>query len=565
MRPRQPRHRLAALSRRRARLHRRRPEAPEPRARARHPRRRRSRHHLGPPHPHRRRQLGRRRRSARRGRASATRSTSSTAATSCARSPPPRPPPPTPPPTRPPTSAPRNPPSPSASTNSAPPAAAAPRARRRCRLSVPPPSRRHARQPRATSARRHHGAPIGYSAPGSSHAATAHQLTTQHPPCPNPAGSRWPGAISAWPRRPAPHHTDRVVRYYADVGHAADHQRRDRLVRRLPRLVPGARRHRQHPLADGALLSRLGRARSPSSRPGAIAVLSRTADPALGHVGFLVGETADRHHPARRQPERRRHRRSLPPRPPPRPALACHRIGRRSPPPVIPDGAPAPIRDPGAASDAAFEPRPRPRARNGRRLDRRPLRSRRPHQLRHHARHLRPRQGRRAHRRQLRRAQSRAEIHPARHRAPHLSRALLAARPPARRLPPPLAFFHFDAAVNQGVTGAARLLQEAVGAEIDGEIGPRDAGQGRRAPVPETLALYADARRRHYRSLSTFWRFGKGWLARVDRTLAAALRHRRAPRPPAFPRSATGASTHDRYNPAAARRHRPTPNGGASR
>ena len=60
-------------------------------------------------------------------------------------------------------------------------------------------------------------------------------------------------------------------------------------------------RRRQHPLADGALLSRLGRAAN-EPRYGAIAVLSRSADPALGHVGFLVGETADRRHPARRQP-----------------------------------------------------------------------------------------------------------------------------------------------------------------------------------------------------------------------------------------------------------------------
>ena len=28
-------------------------------------------------------------------------------------------------------------------------------------------------------------------------------------------------------------------------------------------------------------------------RPGAVAVLSRTADPAFGHAGFLIGETAD--------------------------------------------------------------------------------------------------------------------------------------------------------------------------------------------------------------------------------------------------------------------------------
>jgi uncharacterized protein (TIGR02594 family) len=90
-------------------------------------------------------------------------------------------------------------------------------------------------------------------------------------------------------------------------------------------------------------------------------------------------------------------------------------------------------------------------------------------------------------------------------------------------MPPALAFFHFDAAVNHGVLGAARLLQETVGAVIDGEIGPETLGKGASRPVPDTLALYADVRRRHYRSLSTFWRFGNGWLARIDRTLAAAL------------------------------------------
>ena len=36
-------------------------------------------------------------------------------------------------------------------------------------------------------------------------------------------------------------------------------------------------------------------------------------------------------------------------------------------------------------------------------------------------------------------------------------------------LSPALAFFHFDAAVNHGVTGAMRLLQRAVGSEPDGE------------------------------------------------------------------------------------------------
>ena len=63
--------------------------------------------------------------------------------------------------------------------------------------------------------------------------------------------------------------------------------------------------------------------------------------------------------------------------------------------------------------------------------------------------------------------------------------------------PPALAFFHFDAAVNHGVTGAIRLLQQAVGTDVDGEIGPltlgavarrssEDAGDLRRG-APATL------------------------------------------------------------------------------
>ena len=89
-------------------------------------------------------------------------------------------------------------------------------------------------------------------------------------------------------------------------------------------------------------------------------------------------------------------------------------------------------------------------------------------------------------------------------------------------LPPALALFHFDAAVNQGVAGAARMLQQAVGAEVDGEIGPLTLAAVASHPVEEALAAYADVRRRRYRALPTFWRFGKGWLSRVDTTLALA-------------------------------------------
>jgi uncharacterized protein (TIGR02594 family) len=86
----------------------------------------------------------------------------------------------------------------------------------------------------------------------------------------------------------------------------------------------------------------------------------------------------------------------------------------------------------------------------------------------------------------------------------------------------PLAFFHFDAAVNQGVTGAARMLQEAVGTRVDGEIGPITLAAVAARPLVQLLPDYAEVRRRHYRALPHFWRFGRGWLNRVDRTLAAA-------------------------------------------
>src|SRR5690606_37442920 len=89
-------------------------------------------------------------------------------------------------------------------------------------------------------------------------------------------------------------------------------------------------------------------------------------------------------------------------------------------------------------------------------------------------------------------------------------------------LPPALALMHFDAAVNHGLGGAARLLQAAVGAAVDGEIGPLTPAAARAAPLGQVLEAYAGLRRERYRKLDHFWRFGRGWLNRVDRTLTAA-------------------------------------------
>lgn len=91
------------------------------------------------------------------------------------------------------------------------------------------------------------------------------------------------------------------------------------------------------------------------------------------------------------------------------------------------------------------------------------------------------------------------------------------------QLPPAIAFFHFDTAVNMGSGTAIRMLQTALDCEIDGEPGPQTRAAANRANPSQTLAAYADLRRRRYRSLAGFPRFGRGWLSRVDTTLTRAL------------------------------------------
>ena len=89
-------------------------------------------------------------------------------------------------------------------------------------------------------------------------------------------------------------------------------------------------------------------------------------------------------------------------------------------------------------------------------------------------------------------------------------------------LPGAPALMHFDAAVNHGVAGAARMLQQAAGVTADGAIGPVTIAAVRGANQMALVARYADIRRAAYRRLRIFSRFGRGWLLRVDQTIAAA-------------------------------------------
>ncbi len=95
---------------------------------------------------------------------------------------------------------------------------------------------------------------------------------------------------------------------------------------------------------------------------------------------------------------------------------------------------------------------------------------------------------------------------------------------PARcaELPAGLGLMHFDAAVNHGVAGAARMLQEALGVDIDGEIGPLTLAAATGHGERDAIGRYAAIRRARYRALPHFWRFGRGWLARVEKSISAA-------------------------------------------
>lgn len=82
-------------------------------------------------------------------------------------------------------------------------------------------------------------------------------------------------------------------------------------------------------------------------------------------------------------------------------------------------------------------------------------------------------------------------------------------------MPKKLAVIHLDTAVNMGVRGAACLLQEALGVEVSGGIGPITLNAIRQADQKALLHKYLDVRLKRYRQLKQFGRYGNGWENRV--------------------------------------------------
>ena len=84
-------------------------------------------------------------------------------------------------------------------------------------------------------------------------------------------------------------------------------------------------------------------------------------------------------------------------------------------------------------------------------------------------------------------------------------------------LPAGLDLCVFDCAVNAGVSRAIKFLQHAVGAVEDGVLGPKTLQLVNDKNTTALIADFCAQREMHYKSLSTFATFGKGWMARLDR------------------------------------------------
>ena len=91
-------------------------------------------------------------------------------------------------------------------------------------------------------------------------------------------------------------------------------------------------------------------------------------------------------------------------------------------------------------------------------------------------------------------------------------------------LPFALAFQGFDIAVNSGTTEAVKLLQQAAGVVIDGDLGPQTLTALTTQSLPALLMLLAAARLDFWRSLPTWEAFGNGWAGRASANLRFAAK-----------------------------------------
>lgn len=81
----------------------------------------------------------------------------------------------------------------------------------------------------------------------------------------------------------------------------------------------------------------------------------------------------------------------------------------------------------------------------------------------------------------------------------------------------------FDFGVNAGVGRSARMLQDVVAVEQDGQVGPITVGAANQIDPEFIITTFSDKRMAYYRKLSHWDTFGRGWARRTTETRDAAL------------------------------------------
>ena len=90
-------------------------------------------------------------------------------------------------------------------------------------------------------------------------------------------------------------------------------------------------------------------------------------------------------------------------------------------------------------------------------------------------------------------------------------------------LPSGVDYVVFDASVNSGTGRASKWLQECVGVQPDGVIGPMTLRTVQSMVPADLVNLYCDKRLAFLRELKTWDTFGKGWERRVEEVRSHAL------------------------------------------
>jgi lysozyme family protein len=91
------------------------------------------------------------------------------------------------------------------------------------------------------------------------------------------------------------------------------------------------------------------------------------------------------------------------------------------------------------------------------------------------------------------------------------------------QLPGELAFCFFDACVNEGVAASAKVLQRALGIEVDGIIGPATIHAVHELNEEDLVVYFQGERILSYSDMTLWHSDGRGWTRRTVRTAIHAL------------------------------------------